>query len=61
MDIKYPVKCPLMGGREIAEEICFDIHGVVDWGAPKYTAPEEAFSEDGYQEICRDCPYHRYD
>lgn len=61
MAIKYPVKCPLMDGSEIEEEICFDIHGVVDWGAPTYTAPNRAVSKDGFKEICRSCPNHRDD
>ncbi|MBQ3257818.1 MAG: hypothetical protein IJA67_10440 [Oscillospiraceae bacterium] len=61
MVINYPVKCPLMNEQEIPEEVCFDIHGVVDWGAPKHTAPNEAFSQDGYKEICRSCQFHRDD
>ena len=61
MDIKYPVRCPLMDNEFIEEEICFDIHSVVDAGAPKYTAPKKAVSKESFQDICRECPYHRYD
>lgn len=61
MDIKYPVSCPLMGGKHIDEIICFDIHSVVDAGAPKYTAPQIAVCRDDFKEICRNCQYHRDD
>lgn len=61
MDIKYPVVCPLMDNEKIEEEICFDIHSVVDAGAPKYTAPEKAMEKDNFEEICKNCPFHRYD
>ena len=54
------VKCPLMG-REIEDVVCFDIHMVVDGGAPEYTAPEEAIRTPGYQGICLNCPNHRDD
>lgn len=54
------VKCPLMG-REIDDVVCFDIHMVVDGGAPEYTAPEEAIRTPGYQAICLNCPNHRED
>lgn len=61
MDIKYPVVCPLMDNEKIEEEICFDIHSVVDAGAPKYTAPDLAMEKKNFKEICRTCPFHRYD
>lgn len=60
MDIKYPVKCPLME-REISMGECFDIHMVVDGWAPAYTAPEKATSVDGFKEICQKCEFHRND
>ncbi|WP_417420768.1 hypothetical protein [Hominenteromicrobium sp.] len=60
MDIKYPVPCPLMGA-EIAEEICFDIHCVVDGGTPERFAPKKARETPNYKQICKNCPYHRDD
>ena len=61
MDIKYPVFCPLMDNELIEEEVCFDIHMVVDAGAPERTAPAKATSKERYKEICRNCKYHRDD
>lgn len=54
------VKCPLMG-ETIDDVICFDIHMVVDGGAPEYTAPEKAVQIPGYRDICLKCPNHRDD
>lgn len=59
MDIEYPVFCPLMG-EKIAEEVCFDVHCVID-GAPKRFAPSKVFQTENYEEICRNCKYHRDD
>lgn len=61
MDIEYPVLCPLMDLKRIDAVICFDIHLVVDAGAPEYTAPKEATSKENYKRICLSCPYHRDD
>jgi len=54
------IKCPLMG-KEIVEEICFDISMVVEEGAPAYTALEEATKNQNYKEVCLNCPNHRFD
>lgn len=54
------VKCPLMEAV-IDDVVCFDIHMVVDGGAPEYTAPEKAVRTPGYKEICLKCPNHRDD
>ena len=61
MDIKYPVKCPLMGNKEIEEVTCFDIHCVVDGGTPERFAPKKAVSTPNYKQICKNCKYHRDD
>lgn len=54
------VKCPLM--EEIIDDaICFDIHMVVDGGAPEFTAPEKAVQTPGFKEICLKCSNHRDD
>lgn len=54
------VECPLM--NEIIEDvICFDIHMVVDGGAPEFTAPEKAVQTPGFRDICLNCPNHRDD
>lgn len=52
------VFCPLVG-REIEIAVCFDICMVVDDGAPKWTAPEEAFAVAEFENICFKCPNHR--
>ena len=57
MDFKYPVFCPLMH-KEISEDICFDIHCIV-YGTPKYFAPDEVFETENYEEVCKNCKYHR--
>ena len=61
MDIKYPVKCPLLNSKSIDEGACFDIHMVVEGHTPKWTAPEEIYDHDDFQEICKKCQYHRDD
>lgn len=60
MDIKYPVNCPLIG-KEIDEETCFDIHCVVDGGAPDDIAPEEVFNDKNFRDTCKACVFHRDD
>lgn len=54
------ISCPLMG-QEIEDGICFDIHMVVEGGAPLWTAPQEAVEADNFREICLSCPNHRDD
>ena len=54
------IKCPLMD-EIIDDVICFDIHMVVDGGAPEFTAPETAVQTPGFREICLNCPNHRDD
>ncbi len=54
------VDCPLMG-EAIDDVICFDIHMVVEGGAPESTAPKKAIQTSGYKEICLKCPNHRED
>ena len=61
MDIKYPVNCPLMGGMNIDEGTCFDIHMVVSGEAPEWTAPEEIREIQDFKEVCNKCKYHRED
>lgn len=54
------VECPLMEDT-IDDVVCFDIHMVVDGGAPEFTAPEKAVQTPGFREICLKCPNHRED
>lgn len=54
------VNCPLME-EKIEDVICFDIHMVVDGGAPEFTAPRKAIQVPKYREICLKCPHHRED
>lgn len=54
------VHCPLMG-EMIEDTICFDIHMVVEGGAPELTAPKKAVQTPGFREICLKCPNHRED
>lgn len=54
------VDCPLMG-EAIDDVICFDIHMVVEGGAPESTAPKKAIQTSGYKEICLKCLNHRED
>lgn len=60
MDIKYPVCCPLLE-KEIDAETCFDIHCVVDGGAPECIAPKAIFNNEKFREICKMCTFHRDD
>lgn len=52
------IKCPLLG-REIEEEICFDITMVAERMAPEYTAPMEATIIENYRNKCLECENHR--
>lgn len=54
------VNCPLME-EKIEDVICFDIHMVVDGGAPEFTAPRKAIQKSNYRELCLKCPHHRED
>lgn len=54
------VRCPLLEA-DIDDVICFDIHMVVEGGAPEYTAPKKAVQVPGYRDICLKCPNHRDD
>lgn len=60
-EIKYPVKCPLMGNEPIDMGTCFDIHMVVLGEAPKWTAPQRIYETSNYVEVCNNCQYHRND
>lgn len=52
--------CPLMR-KDIADEICFDIHMVVEGAAPIRTAPKDATDVENFKQICLKCPNHRDD
>lgn len=54
------VKCPLMD-ENIDDEICFDIHMVVDGMAPEYTAPKKVIQTERFRDICLSCPNHKND
>lgn len=54
------IQCLLMG-EFIEEGTCFDIHMVIEEGAPKWTAPEKAVNNPNLKEICLKCPSHRND
>lgn len=51
-------KCPLLK-KNIEDIICFDITMVAEGAAPKWTAPKEATSVDGFEEICQNCQNHK--
>ena len=59
--IIYPVECPLLNYKKIADFVCLEIHTVVDETAPKVIAPEEIFLKENYREICMNCQWHRDD
>lgn len=54
------VNCPLME-EEIDDEVCFDIHMVVEGSAPEFTAPKKAVHAPDFKKICKKCPNHRED
>ncbi|MGN1369649.1 MAG: hypothetical protein ACI4WX_12335 [Aristaeellaceae bacterium] len=60
MEYNFPYLCPMLN-RNINMNTCFDIHMLIDDGAPDWTVPQEVFSVGNYKEICRACPYHRDD
>lgn len=57
MDTKNDRFCPLME-EIIRAEICFDIHSVVEDGAPRCTAPEKAVRTKDFEKICLHCRHH---
>lgn len=61
MDIRYPVSCPLLDGRKIDMDTCFDIHMVVCGEAPRWTAPSGIYEKEDYVNICNSCEFHRDD
>lgn len=54
------IECPLTQ-KMIDDVECFDIHMVVEGGAPEFTSPKEAVQRPDYKEICLRCPHHRDD
>lgn len=52
------VMCPLLGKEIDGDGECFDISMVVEDGAPRDTAPREAFEKDNFREICLGCKNH---
>ncbi len=54
------INCPLME-ESIDDVVCFDIHMVVEGGAPDFTAPKKAVQTLGFRDICLNCPNHRDD
>lgn len=61
VNFTYPVKCPLLGGKEIEAALCFNIHMVVAGEAPKRCAPDEIYTKQDYVSTCYSCKYHRND
>lgn len=59
--IKYPVKCPLMDGKQIDRYTCFEVHTVVQGASPECIAPIEILRHSNYADICKRCEYHRND
>lgn len=55
----YPAVCPLMGGKKISEDMCFELHLLLDH--PSWTVPEEYHLIERSPEICKSCPYHHDD
>lgn len=54
------VFCPLMNSI-IDYKTCFDIHMIVEDGAPAWTGPAKATSVPDFKNICIKCKYHRFD
>lgn len=55
----YPAACPLVGGRQINEDMCFELHLLI--AHPSWPVPEEFHLVVHSPEICQSCPYHHDD
>ncbi len=55
------MSCPLVNGEIIHYPECFDVHCVLEDGAPKWTAREDMFNHEDWKDICLKCPYHYHD
>lgn len=56
MDSQKVVECPLLGTIDVG--ICFDVCMVSEGIAPKWTAPDEATSKPGFEDVCLECENH---
>lgn len=54
------IQCPLMK-KEIEDGVCFDIHMVVEDGAPAWTVPKQVTDTPDYKNICLTCQNHKKD
>jgi len=52
--------CPIVN-REISIGDCYDVHMVIEDGAPKWSAPEDIMAVPNFKEQCLKCKYHRND
>ncbi len=56
-DMENKRHCPIMN-REIDGYTCYEIHMVIDGGAPARIAPPEVTATKDYKNICYNCPRH---
>lgn len=47
---------PALGTIDVG--ICFDVCMVAEGIAPKWTAPDEATSKPGFEDVCLECENH---
>ena len=49
--------CPI-AKKMISEYECFDVHMVIEDGAPKWTARSEIVNQEDFEKRCCQCSYH---
>lgn len=54
------IKCELVD-REITDGECFDVHMVIENGAPLWTAPQDIVTIPDFKKKCKRCKYYNRD
>ncbi len=55
---KNQIKCPI--ARRIIEDAeCFDVHMVIQEGAPPWSAPQDVVDKPDFMQKCLSCPNHK--
>lgn len=52
------IRCPI-AGRVIDDAECFDVHMVVEEGAPLWSAPQDIVNMPDFRQQCLSCPHHQ--
>ena len=51
------IQCPI-AGRLIDDRECFDVHMVIEEGAPLWSAPQDIVGKPDFRRQCLSCAYY---